>query len=237
MVCMSKVMTQMTEDQRLRDKSHTAVVSNNDSFEHLRHNDRATRAEGRRAGILSPNSHLQASTDDINLVPLQVNFTVSAFHSNILSSLNMNKCASKMLLNHFKCLSTFSKTERGTLRWVDVGRGNIINAWCNELYQTIDEFRCDLINEDEYYICFTVWGRTDGRCTMIKVVEVLIKGIAIQLSGYDFFNGRIRYSKGFLETFQDTLTILMGILHAIRQNRATKEWRYQQIWHPLSHSW
>lgn len=58
---------------------------------------------------------------------------------------------------------------------------------------------------------------------MIEVVEILIKGIAIQLNGYNFFNGRIRYPKGFLETFQDALTVLMWVLTITDQSRMTKE--------------
>ena len=58
---------------------------------------------------------------------------------------------------------------------------------------------------------------------MIKVVEILIKGIAIQLNGHNFFNGRIRYPKGLLEAFQDTLTVLVGILRIIYQDRTTTE--------------
>jgi len=46
---------------------------------------------------------------------------------------------------------------------------------------------------------------------MIRVVKILIKGIAIQLNDNNF-DGRIRYPNGFLETFQDALTVLMWVL-------------------------
>jgi len=53
--------------------------------------------------------------------------------------------------------------------------------------------------------------RTNSGGTMIRVVKILIKGIAIQLNDNNF-DGRIRYPNGFLETFQDALTVLMWVL-------------------------
>lgn len=186
---------------------------------------------GQNSWHWSPYTHLQASTDDINLVPFQIEFRDNTFCSNVLSALNMSERVSKMPLNHWRCANTFNETERGTLRWMDVRRGNFVNAWCNELYQAINEFGHDLMG-DEHYFVFIVWWQTNSRCAVIKVVEILIKGIAIQLNGHNFFNGRIRYPKGFLEALQDALTVLVGVLDTIYQNITTEELEYQPIWHP-----
>ena len=118
--------------------------SNDDNFEYLRHNDGDT---WKMVGILSSNAHLQASAGDINFIPLWINLRASTFCSCIFPSLNMNEWASKMPSNHFRCLYTFYETGRNTLRWMDVGGENIVNAWCNELHQAIDEFRRDLTDK------------------------------------------------------------------------------------------
>ena len=120
--------------------------SNGDNFGYLRHKDGDT--WGRKmVGILSSNAHLQASAGDINFIPFWIDLRANTFCSSIFPSLNMNEWASKMPSNHFRCLYTFYETGRNTLRWMDVGGQNIVNAWCNELHQAIDEFRRDLTDK------------------------------------------------------------------------------------------
>lgn len=87
------------------------------------------------------------------------------------------------------------------LRWMDDGRGNIMN----ELYKAIDELRRNMMDEDErYFYCL----RTN-RQQMRRNQESDGKGITAQWNGHYFFSCRIRCAKGFLEAFQYTFTVLV----------------------------
>lgn len=51
-------------------------------------------------------------------------------------------------------------------------------------------------------------------CAAVKVIEILIQGIAVELDSNNLFNRRIGNTERFLETFQNTFTILMGELYS-----------------------
>jgi hypothetical protein len=48
---------------------------------------------------------------------------------------------------------------------------------------------------------------------MVKVVEILIKRVTVQLNCHNLLDSRVGYSKRFLETFEDPLAIPMRVLY------------------------
>lgn len=62
-------------------------------------------------------------------------------------------------------------------------------------------------------------GSTYSRCFMIKVVQILVQGIAIQLDCDDVFRGRISNAEGLLKALKYACAILVWILeHNISDN-------------------
>lgn len=160
----------------------------------------------------SPNAHLKQGPDNINFFPPRVN-AAGTLGSSVLPFLDIHEGVLEVFRNHLWCLNTFNEPRWCTLGRMDVRRGNVVNTGCDELYQAVDKLGCNLNyllskhskTQSVNYGAYS-WG------TSVKIEDILVKGIAVELDGHNLLGRRISNAQRLLEAFQDSLAILMGVL-------------------------